>query len=137
MPTYEHEVPLHMIRQRPHLAVEILRGACGLEIPDHDEVVVVSENLSTMHPAELVCDNAVLAKRNGTVTYGVVVENQLQSPRRKLFSWPAYVSTYRHRHECDVTLLVLCRDKAAAERSAEPIYLGPPGSVVYPVGVCP
>jgi len=137
MPSYKHEVPLHMIRQRPRLAVDILRAVDGVDIPAHDQVLTGSENLTTLHPAQLNCDGAVVAKRNGKAVLGIITEQQQQPDPRKQFSWPAYVATFRHRLQCDVALLVLCINKAAAEKFRTPIRLGPPGSVVYPVAVCP
>jgi hypothetical protein len=137
MPSNRHEVPLHMIRQRPELVVEILREGCGVEVPAHDRLVSASESLNTLHPSELRCDGAYLADREGVKVFGVLVETQLRDDPKKSFSWPAYVATFRRRHEVPVALLVFCPDEAAARRYEAPIELGPPGSVVRPVAVSP
>jgi hypothetical protein len=137
MPTYQHEVPLQMIRQRPDLAVEILRDAVGVDVPPYDRVIQASENLSVLHPAEQNCDGAVLATRDDKPVYGIVVESQLRKDEEKQFDWPAYLSTFRHQHACDADLLVLCPNETTAHTLATPIQLGLSGSVVYPVAVSP
>jgi hypothetical protein len=137
MPTYKHEVPLRMVRSNPHLAVEILRDVCGIAVPAHDEVAQASENVSTVHPAELICDGAVVAKQDGESVFGVVVESQLRDDPAKNYSWPAYLTTFRHHNKCDTELLVICPDRATAQQLAEPIVLNPSGAVVYPLTVAP
>ncbi|MFD0856556.1 hypothetical protein ACFQ07_30240 [Actinomadura adrarensis] len=137
MPTQEHEVPLHMIRQRPRLAVDILRRVTGVPLPDHDQVVSASENVSTLKPAEMVCDGTVLADKDGNNVLGIVVESQRQKDPAKFWRWPAYVATFRAEHQCDVELLVFCRTSQAARALGEPIILGPTGSCVRPVAFAP
>jgi hypothetical protein len=137
MPTYQHEVPLHMVRQCPQLAVEILQAATGVPVPEHDQVVSASENVSTLHPAELTCDGAVLASREGKKVLGIVVESQRKEDDGKYWSWPAYLATFRHQNKCDVELLVFCNDRKSAQDMDVPIVLGPTGSYIHPVVVTP
>ncbi|WP_344590155.1 hypothetical protein [Actinomadura vinacea] len=126
-----------MIRQRPRLAVEILRDVFDIDVPAHDQVTLASENVSTLHPAELNCDGAVLANKAGKAVFGVVVESQRRTDDEKEYSWPAYLATFRHQHKCDAELLVLCPDETTAQRLGKPIVLSPSRSVVYPVTVSP
>jgi len=137
MPTYQHEVPLQMIRQRPDLAVEILRDAAGIAVPTHDQVVHASENVNTLHAAERTCDGALLAKQGDKTVYGIVVESQRQTDTTKEHAWPSYLATFRHQHRCDADLLVICLDEVTARKVAAPITLGLSGSVIYPVAVSP
>lgn len=66
----------------------------------------------------------------GKPVLGVIVEAQLSRDERKRFSWPAYVSVLRARHECPVELLVLTHDRAVAAWAAAPIILDLAGEAV-------
>ena len=92
-------------------------------------------------PTEFRAD-AVDLLIDGRPVLGVVVEVQLSRDDRKRFSWPAYVSILRARHECPVELLVLRHDRAMAGWTAAPIKLDLAGEVVLrarvlgPGGTC-
>lgn len=65
---------------------------------------------------------------NGKLVLGVIVEAQLSRDERKRFTWPAYVSVLRARHQCPVELLVLTPDRAVASWASTPISLDLTGS---------
>lgn len=68
---------------------------------------------------------------------GVVVEVQRDEKERKRFTWPEYVAALRSKHECPVTLLVICPKQSVANWYAEPIELGHPGLVLRPLVIGP
>ncbi|POM26864.1 hypothetical protein BTM25_12720 [Actinomadura rubteroloni] len=137
MPSIDHELPLELVRNRPLLAPELLRTAFGVATPDDDRATLGSESFADVHPAELRCDATVLIGDPEEPSFGIIVETQLRYSKRKTFSWPAYLSSLRLRHECPVVLLVLCPDESTARRCDKPIEMGHPGWTLKPLVLCP
>ena len=80
-------------------------------------------------PTEFRAD-AVVLLIDGKPVLGVIVEAQLSRDERKRFSWPAYMTVLRARHECPVELLVVTPDRAVATWAAAPITLDLVGDCV-------
>jgi hypothetical protein len=104
MPSLSHEALLLLFRNRPELAPELLREALGVELPAYTEVRVESADLTEAVPAEYRADLVVLLV-DGKPVLAIVVEVQLGRDERKRFTWSAYVSVLRARHECPVAPL--------------------------------
>jgi hypothetical protein len=128
MVAYEHEVSLHMIKQRPDLAVEILREVCRIHVPAYERIVPTSED---------GYDAAYyLTDQEERKVFGVLLDMRPQDDPKKPFTWPTSLAAFRQRHECPVTLLVFCADGAEACRFDTEIVLGPRW-VLRPVVFCP
>lgn len=133
MPSFPHELLVELFRQRPVLAVELLRDAAGIQL---DSVTVErgSIDLSQVVPTEYRSDAlAVLRDAAGVAVAVVVTEVQLGYDENKRRTWPVYVATARAGYRCPATLLVLAPDPAIARWAGQPIEMGHPGFVLQPV----
>lgn len=131
MPSWEHELPLDLIRFAPELAAQLYRCASGKPLPPYARARCEAGEATTTAPAELLSDSVVVLEDGAGVDeaatsslLAIVVEVQSHRDNRKLYSWPAYVANVRHRLRCPVLLLVLTPDQALAYRYREPIDLG-------------
>jgi len=129
MPSLDHESLIVLFRNQPELAAQLLRDALHLELPAYTEARLASSDLTEVVPTEFRADAVVLLV-DGKPVLGVIVEAQLSRDERKRFSWPAYISVLRARHECPVELLVLTPDRAVAAWAATPIQLDLAGHLV-------
>ncbi|MEL6184596.1 MAG: DUF4351 domain-containing protein [Myxococcota bacterium] len=122
--SYEHESLLELFRRRETLAVELLTGSLGVEVPSWSEVRVTEGDLGQIDPVETRADLVLLLDENGKAVFGIVVEVQLAKNAEKLFRWPLYAATLRVRHACPVAVLVVTPDRTVAEWAKKPIALG-------------
>ncbi|MGH8930558.1 MAG: hypothetical protein ACRDZO_08000 [Egibacteraceae bacterium] len=125
------------VRRRPTLAIELLSGALGVELPGFDQARVESGEFTDLGPTEYRADTVVVLSAAGCPVAGVVVEVQLSRDPHKRWSWPVYAVTLRARLRCPVLLLVVCVDAATAAWCAAPIALGYPGDRVTPLVLGP
>ncbi|MEJ0035520.1 MAG: DUF4351 domain-containing protein [Gammaproteobacteria bacterium] len=123
MPSQLHESHLLLFRNQPTLAVELIRGALGVELPWFREARVVSADLTDIQPTEYRADMVIELSADEPV-HGIVVEVQLSVDDRKRFAWPAYVASLRARLECPVLLLVVTADDAVARWAARSVSMG-------------
>ncbi len=130
-PSFDHEATLSLFRSWPTLAPLLLSRGLGLELPEHDEARVFSENLTEVVPVSRTADLVVLLVR-GEPVLGIVVEVQLHEDGDKRWSWPYYLAALRARLRAPALLLVVCLDPAVARWAGRPIELGGGGSVVTP-----
>ncbi|GAA1631742.1 hypothetical protein GCM10009828_069470 [Actinoplanes couchii] len=128
---------MELFRDRPALAAELLEGPLPGDMPQFDEAHLFSAELNALTPTERRADAVITLTREGNLVMAVVVEVQRRADADKHRSWPAYVATLRDRLRCHVALLVICTSRRVAEWAREPIYLGPPGSVITPVAIGP
>jgi hypothetical protein len=132
MPSLDHESLVLLFRNQPELAAQLLREALHLALPAYTEARLASSDLTEVVPTEFRAD-AVVLLIDGNPVLGVIVEAQLSRDQRKRFTWPAYVSVLRARHECPVELLVLTPDTTVAAWASALINLDLAGdSVVRP-----
>ena len=132
MPSLDHESLVLLFRNQPELAAQLLREALHVELPVYTEARLASSDLTEVVPTEFRADAVVLLV-DGNPVLGIIVEAQLSRDDRKRFTWPAYVSVLRARHECPVELLVLTPDSTVAAWASAPIPLdSAAGSVVRP-----
>jgi hypothetical protein len=134
MPSLEHEAWLLLFRNRPSLAVELLRDVLDVHLLDHEEARVESADLGEITPTEYRADLVVVLRRAGAEepVAAVVLEVQLRSDETKRYSWPLYLMSLRARLRCPVCLLVVTPSPAVARWCRRPIELGPPGLVFTP-----
>lgn len=132
VPSNQHEILVEMFRHRPSLAVDLLAGVLGVELPAHEGVRLEAAEAVDLFPAEYRADAVVVLSGAGAVVAAVVVEVQLARDRGKWWSWPQYVVSLRARLRCPPVLLVVCVDAVVAAWSATPIELGNPGARIPP-----
>lgn len=127
MPSIDHEVMLQLFRNRPELAVTLLRSLT-VAIPDHVSVEVGSAEFNQVVPTEYQADTVVLVRATtspSTPLLAIAVEVQLRVDPRKRFTWPLYQAALRARHECEACLLVLTGSDRVATWASQTIELGP------------
>ncbi|WP_026127548.1 serpin family protein [Nocardiopsis lucentensis] len=137
----EHQIYAELFSDSPDMAVEFLRER-GVRVPDYERSEVTSCDLGHVDPVERRSDVAIMLRGEGPdgpldSLMGVIVEVQRDEKERKRFTWPEYVACLRSRHECPVTLLVICPRQPVADWYADPIPLGHPGFVLHPLVVGP
>ncbi|MBV9315558.1 MAG: hypothetical protein JO100_17915, partial [Pseudonocardia sp.] len=120
-----HEMLVEMFRHRPQLAAELLTGALGVDLPEHEQVRVDTGECTDVVPTQYRADAVVVLMAADQPVLAVVVEVQLGRDGDKRWSWPVYVATLRARLRCPTALLVICVDATAATWCATPIELGP------------
>jgi hypothetical protein len=121
------------------LAVALVSGAAGIELPDKIAATVGCADLTSVVPAQFLADMVIVvaAEPGGKPIKAVVVESQLRSNEEKMFSWPVYVTVVRRLYKCDAFLLVICPDLAEAEECRKAIHIGHPGFGLEPIVVDP
>lgn len=137
MPSILHEVLIELFRQRPSLAAELLTGAFGMELPEHQVARVEPGEFTDLRPTEFRADAVVVLADPTAPVLAVVVEVQLGRDDGKQWSWPVYLATLRARWRCPVVLLVVCADEATAAWCRRPIEFGHPGWRLVPVVLGP
>src|SRR5690606_20807531 len=91
---------------RPELAVDLLRGVLGVEVPAYAEARIESADATDIEPAARYADLVVLLV-DGRPVLGIIVEVQLDIDDEKPFRWPAYLTNLRARLRCPVELIVV------------------------------
>jgi hypothetical protein len=133
VPSFSHEILVELFRQRPLLAPELLRACTGLRL-EGMTAERGSIDLSQVAPTEYRSDAlTVLRDAAGAAVAAVIVEVQLSTDDDKRRTWPLYVAAARASYGCPAILLVLAPDPKVARWADQPIELGHPGFVLYPV----
>jgi hypothetical protein len=139
VPGIDHESLVELFRNRPLLAVELIRDALGIAIPHFDSIAADSVEFNQIQPAEYRCDHVAVLRVRKKAVLGIIVEIQRSKDEEKLFSLPVYAADLRRRLRCPVVVLVFATTEAVARWAAKPVELGGPSVfgalVVGPSGV--
>jgi hypothetical protein len=136
MASWDHEGVVELFRTDPGLAAELLQGPLGTELPAFSEARVESGTLTQLNPAELRADLVISLRDGARCLLAIIIEAQREKDEDKLFSWPAYVASLRHRLRCEVCLLVITQSERVANWASRTIRLGP-GSSFEPLVLRP
>jgi len=130
MPTVEHEALIDLFRNRPALAVELLRDLFHTPMPPLEvaHVQIGESNLNTFVPVDYRADLVVVQPK-----LAVVLEIQRRIDSRKRWTWPQYLAALRARLKRDVILMVVTLKPAVAGWARQPIAMGHPGFVLQPI----
>jgi hypothetical protein len=133
MVSFLHELLVDLFRQRPELALELLRACVGMQL-EGATAELGSIDLSQVVPAEYRTD-AITVVRDAArrAIAAVLVEVQLWSDEDKRRTWPVYVAAARASYGCPATLVVLAPSPAVARWASQPIELGHPGFALRPI----
>jgi hypothetical protein len=133
MPSVSHEAPLELLRQKPMLAVALLRQA-GVEVPDGITAESGSTDLSVVTTKQALGDKlTILSDASGKPFRVTINEPQREPEENKTWSWPVYLAVSRSRYHCGATLLVICYDRNTANWARQPIDTGHPDFVLRPI----
>jgi hypothetical protein len=127
MPSTLHQALIELFRERPELAPDLLADTLGLPVPEYQDAVVVSGDLTDLTATEYRADAAVMLTDAGLTVMAVVVEVQPGRDIDKPWTWPVYLTTLRARLRCPTVLFVVCVDPGTARWCSKPIDLGHPG----------
>jgi hypothetical protein len=73
----------------------------------------------------LAADLVISLSRGAHPVLAIIVEAQRDQDDDKLFSWPAYVGSLRHRLRCSACVLVVTQSERVANWASRPIVVGP------------
>jgi hypothetical protein len=131
-----HEGPLDLVRERPEIVVELVRGWPGIKLPGQPTVSLAPTDMSAVVPVQYLADMAVLISdgATGKPALVVIIEPQLRDSDTKRYSWPVYLTTARRLNGCPAAVLVvLCPDPAEAAKCRQTIRTGHPGFDLTPI----
>jgi hypothetical protein len=131
-----HEGPLDLVRQHPDIAVDLVRGAAGIPLPEQVAASLAPTDMSAVVPVQYLADMVVLISDAATSkpVLAVIIEPQLRDSETKRYSWPVYVTTARQLSKCPAAVLVvLCPDPAVAAKCRQLIRTGHPGFDLAPI----
>jgi len=134
--TVTHEAPLELIRQHPSLALELVRAALNVPLPEGLEARLGPTDLNNVVPAEFTADSVVTLHDPGTgePVLVVIIEPQGRADVDKQYSWPAYVTNVRRAAKCPrAVLVVICPDPVEGEKCRKGIPTGHPGFDLSPI----
>jgi hypothetical protein len=138
--TVKHEAPLELIKQHPALAVDLLRAAAGISLPDGLDARLGPTSLNQVSPVKYDVDSVVVV--SDPVTRDpravIIIEPQNRDDPTKRFSWPIYVTNIRKEVGCESAfLIVVCPDPVEAEKCRAVIHMGHPGLELRPIVIDP
>ena len=136
MPSITHEGPLDLVRQHPEIAVELIQGTDGIDLPGQVAVALAPTDMSAVVPVQYLADMVVLLSDEVTrePVLAVIIEPQLRDSETERFSWPVYVTTARRVSQCPAAVLVvLCPDPEEATKCRQLIRTGHPGFDLAPI----
>ncbi len=131
--SFPHELLVDLFRQRPALALELLRACVGIHL-EGARVELGSIDLSQVAPVEYRTD-AITVVRDlaGEPVTAVIVEVQLSNDEDKRRTWPVYVAVARASYRCPAILIVVAPSPAVARWARQQIELGHPGFALCPI----
>ena len=135
MPSLDHEAPLHLFRNRPELAPELLRDALAIDVPAYTNIRIESGDLTDVAPAQYLADLVLLLTHQASVL-AIVIEVQLRRDAHKRLVWPIYLGSVRKKFACPACVLVITPSDPVADWCRAPIEVGP-GSTVCPLVIGP
>ncbi len=133
MPLQEHALLVDLFRASPRLAIDLL-VALGIDATGPASLV---ESTFPVSAPDYHVDIAVTCGDAAAPSLVVLVEVQLDVDAGKRLSWPLYQAAARARWKCDACVLVVAADARVAAWAAEPVRLGPGGSVFRAVVIGP
>lgn len=133
----KHELLIDLVRKEPSAAPALLTECLGLDLPVHYEVGIESPDLNESKPGIYHADAVLSLRHNGKRGLAIVLEVQLGNDGKKRFTWPVYLAMVRHRLNCPVMLVVICRTKRMADWCSRPIDMGHPGWILHPLVIGP
>ncbi|MFC0863352.1 hypothetical protein ACFHYQ_13720 [Sphaerimonospora cavernae] len=121
MPSPQHDTLNLMFRNRPELAVEMLRDHLGVEVPGGLPVQVVGNELNDRLSKDRYADTVITVGPRHAPEHAIIVEIQQKKDEEKRKQIPRYAATLWLQLDCPVTVLVICTDAGTAEWAAKPI----------------
>ena len=132
MPSLAHDTLNALFRNRPALAVEILRDAFDADLPTDIPIEVAGNDFNDRLSLDFQADTVITVGPRQDPIFGVIVEIQQDPKESKRTAWPRYAAALWLQLKCPVVLLALCPDARVATWASEPIVTSLPGFVLQP-----
>jgi hypothetical protein len=127
MPSPRHDTINRLFRDRPVLAVEILREQMGVDVPAAAPVRLESNDFNDRPAKDFQPDTVITVGAAHPPLHGIVVEVQQDRSDAKRRQLPRYAAALWLLLRCPVTVLCICPDADAAAWYAAPISTDLPG----------
>ncbi|MFC4532875.1 hypothetical protein [Sphaerisporangium dianthi] len=123
MPSPRHDALVQIFKDRPQLAVEILRDLMGVELPATPLVQLESTTFNTRRSDDIEADLVMVLGPPQGPAHAVIVEIQ-QDRSKDPRQLARYAAVLWLMLNCDVSVLVICPDAKAAAHYARPVDSG-------------
>ena len=121
MPSPQHDTLNLMFRNRPELAVEMLRDQLGVNMPEGLPVQLADNELNDRPSKDCDPDTVVTIGPRHNPVHAIVVEIQAKKDAAKRRQLPRYVAALWLQLDCPVSVLVISPNADTAAWAAEPI----------------
>ena len=129
MPSPRHDTINRLFRERPELAVEVLRDLVDVDVPLTGPVRLESNDFNDRPSKDFQPDTVITIGPPTAPVHGIVVEVQQDKSESKRRQLPRYAATLWLLLRCPVTVLCVCPEPDAASLYAESIRTELPGYV--------
>jgi hypothetical protein len=129
VPSPRHDTINRLFRERPELAVEVLRELVGVDVPVAGPVRLESNDFNDRPSKDFQPDTVITIGPPQAPVHGIVVEVQQYKSEAKRRQLPRYAAALWLLLRCPVTVLCVCPEPDASARFAEPIRTELPGYV--------
>jgi hypothetical protein len=131
VPSPRHDSLIGLFRDRPELAVEILRDLMGLELPATPLVRLESSTFNTRPSDDIEADLVLAMGPPQSPVHAIIVEIQ-QDKSKNPRQLARYAAALWLLLSCDVTVLLVCPGRGVASYYAKPIDSGLTGFRLQP-----
>lgn len=123
MPSPRHDTLVKLFADRPQLVTKILRDLLGADLPDTPLIRRENASFNTRNSVDIASDLIFTMGAPQSAAHAVIVEMQ-QGQAKDPQQLARYAAALWLQLRCDVTVLMICPDRAAAEHYAKPIESG-------------
>lgn len=120
MPSSEHDILNWFFRDKPELAVELLRNQLDVELPCDIPAYVTANDFNDRPSKDEQADTVILLGPMHDTRRGIIVEIQRDPNDDKRKKFARYAAALWLRLDCPVTTLVICPDRKVAASMAVP-----------------
>src|SRR4051812_21488877 len=120
MPSPRHDAINQLFRDRPELAVEVLRDLKGVEVPAAVPVRLESNDFNDRPSKDFQPDTVIIVGAPQAPVHGIIVEVQQHKAESKRRQLPRYAAAMWLLLRRPVTVLCVCPVAEAAAYFAEP-----------------
>ncbi|MBF8186457.1 hypothetical protein ITP53_12040 [Nonomuraea sp. K274] len=137
MPSPAHDTLNTLFRNRPTLAVELLKDLFDIDLPTDTLVKVAPADLSDVPTQPSRGDQAFTLGWRREPLHSVIVELQDSPCEEKRQQWARRAAALWLRLNRPVLVLVLCPDRSVATWASQPVVTTLPGYMMHPLIVGP
>lgn len=137
MPSPRHDTLNLLFRDRPALAVELLRELGGIDVPEGTQVQVADSTFNDRPSTDFPADSVITVGPPHAPIHGIIVEIEQGKRGSKRRQLPRYAAALWLLLRCRVDVLLVCPDPKVAAFYTEPVRTDLPGYVFHAVVLGP